>query len=92
MDFQAKNEKNLFCALHTVIKSQHSERNSMLAFILQNPSILHSTERRDEDGLTPLLLATKLGDPEAVELLIKHRASLRAQDDNGFTAPHWAVA
>lgn len=33
-----------------------------------------------------------MGRIKAVQLLVDHRASLRAQDDGDFTALHWAVA
>lgn len=39
-----------------------------------------------------MLLAAKLGHNKDMKLLIKHRASLRVEDDNGCTAFHWAVA
>lgn len=89
MDFPSSHQGKRVRVLHTVIGSRYHGRNFTLALILEDG--LHPTECRDEDGLTPLMLAARLGNYEAVELLIKHRASLRAQDNNGFTALHWAV-
>lgn len=92
MDLPAKHRKNSFSALHTVINAQRRGRDPMLVHILRDPSRTCFTEQRGEDGLTPLMLAAKLGCHEAVELLIEYGASSRSQDDNGFTALHWAVA
>jgi ankyrin repeat protein len=92
MDLPAKHRNNSFSALHAVINAQRCGRDPMLVHILRDPSRTYSTEQRGEDGLTPLMLAAKLGCHEAVELLIEYGASSRSQDDNGFTALHWAVA
>jgi tyrosine-protein kinase len=46
---------------------------------------------RNEDGSTPLHLAAEKGDPELVEVLLKHGADTSIRDSTGTTALHVAV-
>jgi ankyrin repeat protein len=84
----------MFFPLHETIESppQHPNRESTLTYILKELSDIYSIECRDRDGLTPILLAAKLGQNDVVKQLIKHGASLKVEDNNRFTALHWAVA
>lgn len=80
--------------LHEAIESppRHPDRESTLTYILEELSDIYPIEHRNSDGLTPVLLAAKLGQNDDVKQLIKHCAILDAEDNNGFTALHWAVA
>jgi hypothetical protein len=45
----------------------------------------------DNDGLTPLMIATQIGRFEIVEWLIRNGANMNVKDDLGFTALHHAI-
>ena len=92
MNYSSRRRKPAFRALHTLINAKARDGIDMLQTILEDRSAQQYIEQRDEDGLTPLLLAAKMGCSEAVGLLIFYRASLDAQDNDGFTALHWAIA
>jgi ankyrin repeat protein len=96
MESSVGDGKVLFHALHAVIQSYrqgpHPKRESMLMHILKYLPDVHPIESKDKDGLTPVLLAAKLGYHKGVRLLISYGATLLARDNNGFTALHWAVA
>jgi len=46
---------------------------------------------KDEDGVTPLLVATANGRKEIVELFIREGADVNANSDNGGTPLDWAI-
>jgi ankyrin repeat protein len=94
MESSVGDGKVLFGALHAVIQShsQFADRKSMLIHILKHLPHVHPIEFKDKDGLTPVLLAAKLGYHDDVGLLMWYGATLLAGDNNGFTALHWAVA
>lgn len=94
-NFSIESTDKMFFPLHEVIESsqpQHPNRESTLTYILEELSDKYAIECKDSDGLTPVLLAAKLGQNDVVKQLIKHCASLSAEDNKRFTALHWAVA
>jgi len=46
----------------------------------------------DKEGNTPLMIASKIGSLEAVKLLINEYTDLNAQNNDGDTALHLAIA
>lgn len=74
----------MFFPLHETIDSPSPrfDRESTLTYILDELRDTYSIECRDLDGQTPILLAAKLGQDKVVKQLIKHGASLSAEDNN----------
>jgi hypothetical protein len=72
MESSVGDGKVLFGALHAVIQShsQFADRKSMLIHILKHLPHVHPIEFKDKDGLTPVLLAAKLGYHDDVGLLM----------------------
>ena len=93
MDFPTRCRNKRFLPFHEAIETrlQHSNRESTLAYILEELPEVYPIEYRNIDGLTPMLLAAKLGQDKVVKQLIKHCANLHAEDNERFTALHWAV-
>ena len=50
-----------------------------------------SIEQRDRQGLTPLIMASELGDEAAIKLLLENGASIRARDKFGLDAKARAI-
>jgi ankyrin repeat protein len=68
------------------VKEQLSE---IVAFLLEQGA---NVNKADEEGLTPLLHASKTGyNEEILDLLLNHKADLNAKDAKGYTALHWAI-
>jgi hypothetical protein len=49
-------------------------------------------DSRDEEGCTPLIIASKRGSRQVVKLLMKNRADKTAVDDQGLTAVQHATS
>lgn len=71
-------------ALHIALVNGHS---AVTRFLLEQPGLEIG---RPLEGSTPLMLASSLGDAEAVEALLRKRARCDANDENGWTPLHFA--
>lgn len=73
--------------LHSVIYSQ--DENRLLEII---DRCLHLIDSRTNDGSTPLLIATSLGNTEMMKILINHGANVNIPDFNDLYPIHLACS
>jgi len=73
--------------LHWACSGGHSE---ILRYLLDVCNI--SVDMQDNNGLTPLMIASAVGHEGIVKILIRKNADLRKTDYNGKTALHYAVS
>jgi ankyrin repeat protein len=75
----------MMTALHYACRAGHLD---VMKALLDNKA---NIEAPGSDRKTPLICAAEAGMPQAVEFLLKRKASSRSTDDTGMTALHWAA-
>jgi ankyrin repeat protein len=78
----------LLALLQTSRAGLTAAQRECLAYLLDNGA---SVDPRDNDGRTPLIIATQLGDIETIRLLVLANANVRARDNFHKKALFYAV-
>lgn len=81
-----KKDTNITTPLHTAVK-ENAASEAIIRLIKSGASV----DAKNEDNLTPLMLAVQYKNIPAVQVLLQHGARASAPNDAGLTALHLAV-
>ena len=81
-------DKDGMTALHYAVRCRDDSCNDVLSCLIKNGADVNA---RSNDDVTPLMLATKYANMNAVTCLVEHGAGINLQDSNGKTVLFFGV-